>query len=157
MPRKPTREQMITFIYKKVARKNLEYGCVVISGDAYHIILKEKPFDKGKYYAVEITAFWKLRECVLSKDFPMDWIDVVVWHDVMLGDTLAWFEKHAPIGLGTYYDWPVWSDVLVDLCVPTILHNYERKQKRDPIDDQSDECIEYIYYAIKKYSTKKVR
>ena len=67
----------------------------------------------------------------------------IIWHPVMIGDVLDWIEP---------YWWVFAQSVNLDIertRKGTLLLSV-RKQKRKPIDDQSDECIDYVYSLIQK-------
>ena len=58
----------------------------------------------------------------------------IIWHPVMIGDVLDWAVKK-------------WSMIRYDdmQCVNIL---YLWTEKRKPIDDQSDECIKFIYSLL---------
>ena len=65
------------------------------------------------------------------------YIDIFDWYDpVMIWDVLDWM-----------YKW--YNEIDVLWVIDDIIHN-EWDNKRKPIEEQSDECIEYIYNLINK-------
>lgn len=63
---------------------------------------------------------------------PKEEIIKIIGHPVMIGDVLDWIEKQPE-----EKEW---------LCVWWVLSRWEDKRK--PIDDQTDECIDFIYSLI---------
>ena len=109
-----------------------------------------------KVYITE--SHWPLDWVVIDNN--EDWIDIwredkmmtkelnnphieIIWHPVMIGDVIDWIE-------------PYWKGYAQD-----VKFSQERKRKinivllqwdkkRESIETQSDECIDYVYSLIKK-------
>jgi len=67
----------------------------------------------------------------------------IIWHPVMIWDVLDWIDKEHKLFF-TYKEenspLTLWADKVVNLW----------KDKRKPIDDQSEECIDFIYNLIQE-------
>ena len=142
-----TREEKIEAIYAEMANKEVSFGC------RYKFIKKYQycdwawfePWDiitlckrDAKYEDSFLTTFF--RDIALIKKDVYDYVEII-WHPVMIGDVLDWIEP---------YWWVFAQSVNLDIertRKGTLLLSV-RKQKRKPIDDQSDECIDYVYSLI---------
>ena len=145
-----TREEKLEAIYKEMANKEVSFGCRVnteywrivsiveeTADERWYIVVSEESLyndeDIGAYYC------W-LRVRWLEDLEPID-IAKTIWHPVMIGDVLDWIEP---------YWWVFAQSVNLDIertRKGTLLLSV-RKQKRKPIDDQSDGCIDYVYSLI---------
>jgi hypothetical protein len=141
------KEQMIDVIYDKIADKTISFGCLY-EWENHHIEIFWKWIYRAKRQWQKITE-----EEFFEKDSKHT---KIIWHPVMIGDCLDWIEKNTQWWLWAYYDWCIPSEDLSSLCIEWIsLDNWKtfywnlRKEKRKPIEYQSDECIEYIYNLIK--------
>ena len=65
----------------------------------------------------------------------IDWYKII-WHPVMIWDVLEYTDK--------YFGWPNWSDYALSVCDLWL-------DKKKPIDDQIEKCIEYIYNLINQW------
>lgn len=153
-----TRTEKISAIYKEMANKEETFWCKVLVDNqkrVWHNLELESD--------IEDTIIGKIRDpndfrkFNLEDNWPSydDWqrsnideeeftcITEVIWHPVMIGDVLDWIEP---------YWWVFAQSVNLDIertRKGTLLLSV-RKQKRKPIDDQSDECIDYVYSLISK-------
>lgn len=129
-----TREEKIRAIYKEIANKEITLGCkIFIEGEKWVIV------DEDKYWEWIATLrgdWWVTRE---KPEYEFE----VVGHPVMIGDVIDWIELY-------------WSGYAQDLRfskerkrkIDIILLQWDKKRK--PIEEQSDECIDFIYNLIKK-------
>jgi len=162
-----TKQEMIEAIYKKIADKELSFWCRVSfwanwmwcypANHYYWIITTEKyTIEKTKtiYYVIgrwfqRYNCFWK------SNQKPQEWEIFqneegkivgagiynnvnIIWQPVMIWDVLDYLEK----------------DFYKNTEIFTVIwkHNFilqKWKNKRKSIDEQSEDCIEYIYNLIK--------
>lgn len=128
----------IDHIYSFMADTDLTLWCKVLTENGEYIINEDE--DSASY----ITAFeredmdyeednWM---CILTQNtFKMDgWEEIkitkIIWHPVLIGDILNWIQitrNDIKDSFRTTLD-SLWNDY------------------RKPIEDQSSECIEYIYH-----------
>lgn len=112
-----TKEKMIDKIYEVIADKTLSFGCIYL----------DRERRKCTYYPCTTihkdtndlwNFYWHYYEV---EDWENIWYIKIIWHPVMIWDVLQ----------------------------RTSLHNDEIIKKwhdmRKPIDDQSEECITFIY------------
>lgn len=137
-----TREEKIKAIYKEMANKELSFWCIVKHTTnnrlVYDVILVWQMIYWEKYF-VRSDSLWYDVEWVYEKD----WTFETIWHPVMIGDVIDWIE-------------PYWKGYAQD-----VKFSQERKRKinivllqwdkkRESIETQSDECIDYVYSLIPK-------
>jgi len=125
------REDKIKRIYEVIADKTLGFGCGMESWIMW---------SKATYIS-QIFETDSEFNCILlhweNKTFDVDVSEFnVIWHPVMIWDVLdwIWFPKlniNRPFGVGTF---------------TKLLHF--RTEKRKPIEDQSIECIDFIYSLL---------
>ena len=137
-----TREEKIKAIYKEMANKELTFGCTAKlttkKGTQHDVILIGDISNGEKYFVVKDS---------LDKDvdwfYTNDWYYEFIWHPVMIGDVIDWIE-------------PYWKGYAQD-----VKFSQERKRKinivllqwdkkRESIEYQSDDCIDFIYSLIAK-------
>lgn len=128
-----TRDEKIAKIYEVIADKTLNFGCWCLLENweaAVFVSTHRDTYDipDGNMYIVN-------RENEI-KVYPKNRIKEI-WHKVMIWDVLDWWEKADNINMRWYEDHltPILS---------------KRKYKRKPIDEQSDECINYVYDLLRK-------
>lgn len=137
-----TREQKIVAIYKEMANKELTFGCTAKlttkKGTQHDVILIGDISNGEKYFVVKDS---------LDKDvdwfYTNDWYYEFIWHPVMIGDVIDYIE-------------PYWNGYAQDVKfsqerkrkIDIVLLQWDKK--REPIEAQSDECVEYVYNLIKK-------
>lgn len=153
-----TREEKLEAIYKEMANKELTFGCKVkINKWIYEIINRKNGWFlssyKGKYWDIHNTIV--IEDGVNSRCYS---IQKIIWHPVMIGDVLNWidnkkFNVDDPM-IWLFYD-PKKMDYetklfLVQDYLFWRVNGYWRK-KRKPIEEQSEECIDYVYSLIQKY------
>ena len=136
---KPSRQEMIDAIYEKIANKDLDFWCIVESKWGQSVFLADRNRREIFRTNYRIVDFIRQEE-------PMK----IIGHPVMIGDVMDYFEK---IALDKIYDY-IWvkKEEIPDL----ILQNKDVmmkifplwKQKRLPIEEQSDECIDFVYSLI---------
>ena len=154
-----TREQKLEAIYKEMANKELAFGCKLrfvvgskkseYAADYEWKFLDEWIVPSENVYEDEYQIFYNYTEgtyiyfctnceesvLVYSKDFE------IIWHPVTIGDVIDWIE-------------PYWAGYAQDVRfteerrrkINLILLQWDKK--REPIEAQSDECIDFIYSLI---------
>ena len=118
----------IEAIYKEVANKELSFGCRVI----YYP-------EKWKNWPMRWVV-WDLYEDPYSgrcNPYNLEEIELedIIWHDVMIWDFLDWRLKN-------------WKNEFL----PWMFHDtiYSWEFLRLPIEEQSEQCIDYVYNLIVK-------
>ncbi len=115
-----TKQEKINAIYEKIADKTLSFGCRVIFRE--NIKKEYLPYESIMVDDRKNYDWWVLFTDILNK-----YIDKkIIWHPVMIWDVLDYL-KWQPEYYNIWYWW---------------------KNKRKPIEDQSDKCIDYIYNLI---------
>lgn len=127
-----SREEKIDAIYEKIADKTLSFGCrVKLPKEVCHPdntkiierIDKCHP-DATRKYVIYYTNPSGLRFVdEVSEDIP-------IWHPIMIWDVLDWIEKNPQSYEADF----------------KVLHIWENKRK--PLEEQSDDCIDYIYNLL---------
>ena len=128
-----TREEQIKAIYEKIADKTLSFGCKIIMRDREYIFISEwnKKIENIK---------WNLYLNTEAK-YILDFIcpDKIIWHPVMIWDVLDYWENlEENKNYWWYYQYEVIKDIIEFW-----------KEKRKPIEEQSDDTIEFIFNLIK--------
>ena len=129
----PTKQEMIDKIYEVIADKTLSFGCRIMT-----------EWDIVKFLRVEEEmVLWPTVTCLRENEkiVGIMWFNVknIIWHPVMIWDVfdfLYWSDIEPPVD---YTD----QDVIEEIFVIW-------KEKRKPIEDQSIECIEFIYSLLPK-------
>lgn len=128
----PTREQMLTVIYQKIARKDLSFGCIVHKQD------KKWQMDRNRVLTHKMYD-WYIQTLIDESMFTKVIIDYskkyrIIGHPVMIGDVLDWVKENTPYSA-------------LKFTASNIFMN--RGTTRKPIDDQEEYCIEYVYNLCK--------
>lgn len=138
-----TRDEKIQAIYEKIANKELTFGCRVnteywrivsiveeTADERWYIVVSEESLyndeDLGAYYC------WLLVRWLEA----MEQIDIaeIIWHPVMLGTIFEWYSSSR---------WFINSQFVMELVDKWTGYD-------ESIDEQSDECIDFIYSLISK-------
>lgn len=132
-----SRQDKIDKIYEVVARKDLSFGCEIFSqaynknmiitevfDECWDVIYKE--WDNCFLRYLWYTGSVNVRDAVF-----------VIWHPAMMGDVLDWVRSE---------DIKIPDEDIFYIPENRLLRL--RTKRREPIENQSDECIEYIYNLI---------
>ena len=122
-----TKQEMIEAIYTKIANKTLNEWCNIINNR-----LNSKKKSKIVRVKDEWVSFISCDSHSIYKE-KLIWFDKyhkIIWHPVMLWDVLDYFEDKV---------WPAQYDFIFQYW----------KYKRKPIEEQSKECIIYIFDLLK--------
>ena len=123
---KPSRQEMIDAIYEKIANKDLSFGCRI-----FHKVESWKIWFKARIITDKIERDdWIFYWVILDSENSVTWIQEkemeIIGHPVMLGDVMEYF-----YGSVRFSEWgKCW------------------RKLTKPIEEQSDECIEFIYKII---------
>lgn len=136
-----TREEKIQAIYEKIANKELTFGCKV-DDECWRIVsIVEETADERWYIVVSEESLYNDEDlgayyCWLRVSWLeiMEQIDIaeIIWHPVMLGTIFEWYSSSK---------WFINSQFIIELVEKWV--GYDKS-----IDEQSDECIDYVYSLI---------
>ena len=125
-----TKEEKVAAIYKEMANKELTFWCKVINLDEEGVIIDTSLHPD--WVAVYREGWWITRE-----NFRDD--VVIIWHPVKLEDVLNFIDKkHQTMWMGMLR----YEEALFHFWL----------SKRDPIEKQSDDCVDYVYNLISSKS-----
>lgn len=140
-----TRQQKIDTINDMIANKDLDYWCIVESKYGKSIFLADKNRREIFRTNYRIVDF-------IGQDEPMK----IIGHPVMIGDVMDFFEEHSETDEGTVTQWDGVKTIKIGCTKEKKIEilNYNLflvwKKKREPIEEQPDECIDFIYSLISK-------
>jgi len=139
----PTKQEMITKIYEVIADKTLSFGCLIRHEK---VALRWNCIVLWWWYPVKthVYACYKRSMDDIMSDVwvPKDGLEII-WHPVMIGDVLDWMYENkiecnvVPEVYDTFWE-AIGNRTL--LVGRTLWLN-----SRLPIDQQSEECIKYVY------------
>lgn len=136
-----TREEKIAAIYAEMANKELTCGCKVkFSKWIYSIIDRENVWFLDSYKGVD----WNIHNTIVVEDGVNSRcysIEEIIWHPVMIGDVLNWIDNKMGVSNHEYEEF-----VINEVNMAILLWLEYLK----PIDEQSDDCVNFIYSLIKK-------
>lgn len=120
------KQKMIDKIYEVIADKTVNFWC--------KIKYREK-HEQRRYYRHD----WWQSICWQDQYTWCHWERYykreIIWHPVMIGDVLDWMENNI-----TKDEYALFHTTL----------GYRRRTKCKPIEEQSEECIKFIYDLITK-------
>lgn len=144
-----TKQEKIDAIYEKIANKDLSFGCIVKWEEAKYRILKA--IQPHRFEAITTWYIWygDYGSVVLT---PISEYEII-GHPVMIGDVMDYIEN---ITLDKIYNY-IWvkKEEIPDLILQKTKDARMKifplwKQKRLPIEEQSDECIDFIFDLLNK-------
>ena len=141
------RKEKLEAIYQEMANKNRTFGCKYLVSDITDwgdfltrenegecLSFKQSSEDLVFYFWEEESKTYKLKE--------------IIWHPVMIGDVISYLRKP----FEKFVEWqPVGENWLVDSYSKNI-NNLLVKwfDTSTSIEEQDDECIDFVYSLIKK-------
>lgn len=135
-----TKQEKIDAIYEKIARKDIDLWCKI-------------KLKTGVINTAVWKPAWPLINCLFFRQIKTEDIGEIIGHPVMIGDVMDYFEN---IALDKIYDY-IWvkkeeiPDLILQKTKDAMMEIFPFwKQKRLPIEDQSDECIDFVYSLISK-------
>ena len=138
-----TREEKTQAIYEKIANKELTFGCKV-DDECWRIVsIVEETADERWYIVVSEESLYNDEDlgayyCWLRVSWLeiMEQIDIaeIIWHPVMLGTIFEWYSSSK---------WFINSQFVMELIDKWTGYD-------ESIDEQSDECIDFVHSLIKK-------
>jgi len=152
-----SREEKITAIYKEMANKELTFGCtakLTTKKRTQHDVILIGDISNGeKYFVVKDS---------LDKDvdwfYTNDWYYEFIWHPVMIWDVIDCIEK-TDFDINKKIPWFWFEDEkgIDDESKLFLIQGYYTDKiiafwykKRESIEYQSDDCIDFIYSLIAK-------
>lgn len=141
-----------------MANKELTFGCKVkFSKWIYSIIDRENVWFLDSYKGVD----WNIRNTIVIEDGVNSRcysIEEIIGHPVMIGDVIDWIEKK-DFDVNKKIPWFWFEDekeiddesklfLIQDYYTDKIIAFWDKK--RESIETQSDECIDYVYSLIQK-------
>ena len=130
-----TREEKLEAIYKKMANKKRTFGCRCRINDGEDVIF------------IRQNKTWSYLSIRGNEEFTVSlwYTPEIIWHPVMIGDVIDWIH-------------PYWTGCAQDVRfteerrrkVNLILLQWDKK--REPIEAQSDYCIDFVYSLIPSIS-----
>lgn len=136
-----TKEEMISKIYEKVSDKTLSFGCKMVEWWTTYIFLYKKSIDSSnKEYNIYLNPITKL-------EYQKSFIDKIIWHPVMIWDILDYIYINKD---ELFFQWDMDMQNFASYFSVSIWWLLEKwEHKRKPLEEQSDDCIKYIYNLIK--------
>ncbi len=140
---------MIDKIYEVIADKTISFGCNYFDRDG----------NLCTYYPLtriykDTNDLWNFYwHYYISEDWKNVWYIKIIWHPVMIWDVLDWiysdkYEHNKEKCKIHDFKWE-YEDFFWWLWVEVMILAERRWHKRKPIEDQSEECIEFVYNLIK--------
>ena len=135
-----TRDEKIQAIYEKIANKELTFWCRVNTEYWRIVSIVEETADERWYIVVSEESLYNDEDigayyCWLRVRWleTMEQIDIaeIIWHPVMIWDVLRYCSSYIS-------DWDDSVDSQIDLL--SYWGDY-----RLPIEDQPEECIDFVY------------
>ena len=130
-----TKKEKLEAIYQEMANKELSFGCICKINDGEDVIF------------IRQNKTWSYLSIRENEEFTVSlwYTPEIIWHPVMIWDVLDWIEP--------YWSGYVQSVEFTDRRRRKMnLVLLQRDNKRLPIDEQSDECIDYVYGLISSKS-----
>ena len=131
-----TKQEKIDAIYEKIANKELTFWCKILLESPSDWRIEEDIVISDKYNSSSVR--WRQYRLILK-----DYIKEIIGNPVMIGDVLDYINEDIYPGAG--YDevfYHSWESVVDTIKL--------WEEKRKPIEDQSDDCIDFIYDLICK-------
>lgn len=131
-----TKQEKIDAIYEAMADKTLSEGCIV-----FNKISGTNDVVGNVYITVDNKLIEPRFDGLIDKDEY-----IIIWHPVRIGDVFDFFDKiifrvesEEALEMLPKYKLQVKSQIIE-----------KWQNKRLPIDDQSEECIDFVYSLITK-------
>lgn len=129
-----TKQEMIDKIYEVIADKTLDVWCYVFDWkNRFKLFLSwRKPL---------LRLCWEnpyQKRIVCNEELEDVLIEKIIWHPCMIGDVLDWYYKNVDNWLLTKF-----------ARIVETRKAWDTIKLRKPIEDQSEECIRFIYNLCK--------
>ena len=138
-----TREEKIDAIYKKIANKDLDFWCKI-------------KLKTGETDTITWKPIWPWITCLFFRQIRLDNIEEIIGHPVMIGDVIDFIEKNTQEVKPEQTKWEgvikiqLWCSrgKAIEIFTGHIIFVWQNK--RFPIEEQPDKCIDFIYSLISK-------
>ena len=147
------KQEKIDTIYKEIANKELSFGCYIedeCSETFWRQVLSHIEIDTPDWNYYKEECWWASYNVIedLRHIYGIDKTRFlkeykVIWHPVMIGDVLDYMFRCED---WTRNEWII-DEVIEKLIMPQ--SKYQWWNKRKPIEEQSEQCIDYVYDLIK--------
>ena len=132
------REQKLTAIYKEIANKKVSFGCRYMH-DGYRYTVDDSNYRLKKEWNSYCLYIGSICNCPIEiveqyNEYKNYWVVEIIWHPVMIGTI---FERYSSSR------WFINAQFVMELIDKWTGYD-------NPIDDQAEECIDYVYSLIKK-------
>lgn len=153
------REQKIEAIYQKIANKELTFGCKIQYKRSHSnewIVIRTIQNYHIRSWEIRLSRVngWLYIETTIQKHQILD--SDTIWHPVLIWDVLDYLEKKFFRFITSEEEYKETWDITSWLKywlkkdemnkILSLLWKWNDKQK--PLENQSDECIDYIYNLI---------
>lgn len=128
-----TKEEKLSKIYEVIADKTLSFGCIVeLNVDPTRSTVVNRYIDITYCEYEQEREYKNIWDSIYHNTYTRNEYEIyrVIWHPIMIGDVLDWMHENTP-----------------DHEDRNLVFNY-RKLLREPIDSQSDDCIDFVYDLI---------
>lgn len=137
-----TREEKLKAIYDEMANKKLGFGCgVEIDWEIGKVVDSDKDWNRLSI----LRGDWWVTEDEPSYKFT------TIWHPVLIGDVIQYlqdtYQWHPDGRWGIEFEPDLYSEEAFYADVNSLCVFWESKRER--VDVQSDECIDYVYSLIR--------
>ena len=139
-----TKQEKIDAIYEKIANKDLDFGWVVQSKYWKSIYLDTRPWQLYNIYRPNYK--------ITDKEKEME----IIGHPVMIGDVIDFIEKNTQEVKPEQTKWEgvikiqLWCSRCKAIEIFTGHIIFVWQNKRFPIEEQPDKCIDFIYSLLSK-------
>lgn len=153
---KTSRQEMIDAIYAKIANKDLSFGCKI-----FHKVESWKRWFKARIITDSIKRDdWIFYWVKLDSENSVTWLQEkemeIIGHPVMIGDVIDFIEKNTQgvepetTKSERAIKIQLWCSrgKAIEIFTEHIIFVWQNK--RFPIEEQPDKCIDFVYSLISK-------
>lgn len=134
--------EILLEIYEKISDKTLSFGCKIFVKEIQKISYTEKIIDTDIFVGEWVNTMKTLNNWEIGLFWPdASWLFWdVIGHPVMIGDVIDCFSQQKVFIQGS-------TDYILHNDIVEIIKLWENK--RAPIEEQSNDCILYIYSLLR--------
>lgn len=157
-----TREEKITAIYKEMANKKVSFGCKYMH-NGYRYTVDDSNYRLHKEWNNYCLYIGTICNCPIEivgkyNEYKNHWVVEIIGHPVMIWDVIDWIEKK-DFDINKKIPWFWFEDEkgIDDESKLFLIQGYYTDKiiafwdkKRESIEYQSDDCIDFIYSLIAK-------
>ena len=138
-----------------MANKEVSFGCRYIHNGIRYTV-DDSNYTLRREWANYHLYIGALCNCPIDivkqyNDFSSQWVVEIIWHPVMIWDVIAYLRKDYDTFVEWKPEWDTrhyWNGKYYKALLDKIIYTWELFRK--PIEDQSEECIDYVYSLIQK-------